>query len=205
MLVINYHIALKYKHEGLSPDTIQLYFRGTVGLSFGAFNHNGLSITLTGNANDYVGKGMFGGRIVIGNTGLYGATGGELYAAGKAGERFAVKNSGAVAVSEGAAHHLCEYMTGGVVVALGKVGYNAGAGMTGGTIYFFNRHRTSRNMLNDSCVSSLDVHEEKDIQSLKVLIQNQYNYTESPLAGEILYNLDEAIRHFFKVIPRFEV
>ncbi|MDW8097427.1 MAG: glutamate synthase large subunit, partial [Aquificaceae bacterium] len=129
-----YHIAVRKKDEGLPEDTINIIFKGTAGQSFGAFNHRGMSLTLIGDANDYVGKGMFGGRIVIrpsdvedtqnhvimGNTCLYGAIGGELFAAGKAGERFAVRNSGALAVIEGAGMHCCEYMTGGLVVVLGK-------------------------------------------------------------------------------------
>jgi glutamate synthase (NADPH/NADH) large chain len=132
---LSYHVAVKYRENGLPPDTIKLTFSGTAGQSFGAFNHRGLSLTLLGDANDYVGKGMFGGRIVIipsnpvnpdmnvimGNTVLYGATGGELYASGSAGERFAVRNSGATAVVEGTGHHVCEYMTGGTVV-FGNVG-----------------------------------------------------------------------------------
>ncbi|MCC6347909.1 MAG: glutamate synthase subunit alpha, partial [Nitrospirales bacterium] len=142
---LSYHISLQYGDAGLPDDTITLIFRGTAGQSFGAFNHRGLSLTLIGDANDYVGKGMFGGRIVVrpptdrethtqviaGNTVLYGAVGGEFFAAGKTGERFGVRNSGAVAVVEGAGHHLCEYMTRGTVVVLGDAGYNIGAGMTG--------------------------------------------------------------------------
>ena len=137
---LNYHISRKYGDAGLPADTIRVIFRGTAGQSFGAFNHRGLSLTLIGEANDYAGKGMYGGRIVIrpeglskphkhiivGNTVLYGATGGEFYAAGRAGERFAVRNSGAIAVVEGAGQHLCEYMTRGTVVVLGEAEYNVG-------------------------------------------------------------------------------
>ncbi|MFA5354750.1 MAG: glutamate synthase large subunit, partial [Thermodesulfovibrionales bacterium] len=138
---LNYHISRIYGNTGLPPNTITLRFHGTAGQSFGAFNHKGLSLFLTGEANDYVGKGMYGGRIVIsnpegkgeskeviaGNTLLYGATGGEFFAAGTAGERFCVRNSGAVAVVEGAGDHLCEYMTGGTVLVLGEAGSNIGA------------------------------------------------------------------------------
>ncbi|MDW8237617.1 MAG: glutamate synthase-related protein, partial [Aquificaceae bacterium] len=133
---LSYYISILYGDRGLEEDTINLNFIGTAGQSFGAFNHRGITLTLIGNANDYVGKGMYGGKIIIkpadvkdphlhvsiGNTCLYGATGGELYCLGKAGERFGVRNSGAIAIVEGAGMHCCEYMTGGIVVVLGEVG-----------------------------------------------------------------------------------
>lgn len=211
---LNYYIALKHRDSGLPPDTIRLSFRGTAGQSFGAFNHKGLSITLTGRANDYVGKGMYGGRIavrtlsgeshnnvIVGNTVLYGAIGGEFYAAGKAGERFAVRNSGSTAVIEGTGHHLCEYMTGGTVVVLGKVGCNTGAGMTGGTIYIYDKDSNLKSTLNTLYVYALDVRDESDRQLLKAIIQNHRKYTGSALAGEIIEDFEVSIQYFFKVLP----
>jgi glutamate synthase (NADPH/NADH) large chain len=212
---LSYHVAVKYRENGLPPDTIKLTFSGTAGQSFGAFNHRGISLTLIGDANDYVGKGMFGGRIVIipsnpvnpdmnvimGNTVLYGATGGELYASGSAGERFAVRNSGATAVVEGTGHHVCEYMTGGTVVVLGKVGYNVGAGMTGGSIYIYDEKNNLKNMLNSSYVKCTHIEKEEDARKLRTLLEKHYSYTKSLRAGEILDAFDRAIKHFCNVSP----
>ncbi|ADC89619.1 Glutamate synthase (ferredoxin) [Thermocrinis albus DSM 14484] len=207
-----YHIAVRYRDQGLPEDTVCLTFVGTAGQSFGAFNHRGMSLTLIGDANDYVGKGMYGGRIVIkpsdvretnlhvimGNTCLYGATGGELYAAGRAGERFAVRNSGAIAVIEGAGMHCCEYMTGGVVVVLGPVGFNVGAGMTGGYAY----------ILDDELEKKINPHyvtvrrlKEDEVAELRGLIEKHHRYTESPWAALILNNWPEFSQRFYKVIP----
>jgi glutamate synthase (NADPH/NADH) large chain len=146
-------VARRYGHEGLADETIHVRLRGTVGQSFGAFLARGVTLELTGDANDYVGKGLSGGRIVVrqpeeairdaganiivGNTVLYGAIQGEAYFNGVAGERFAVRNSGATAVVEGAGDHACEYMTGGLVVILGDVGRNFAAGMSGGIAYVY--------------------------------------------------------------------
>ena len=191
---LNYHIAVRYRDEGLPADTIRLIFRGTAGQSFGAFNHKGLSLTLVGEANDYVGKGMFGGRIIIrpdhmrycrdcvvmGNTVLYGAIGGEFYAAGKAGERFAVRNSGATAVVEGTGHHLCEYMTRGTVLVLGDLGYNVGAGMTGGVIYIYDEHDKLNGRLNNSYVTATGLDDKEEADAVRSLLENHYTYTESP-------------------------
>jgi glutamate synthase (NADPH/NADH) large chain len=212
---LNYHIALRYRDNGLPPDTIRLTFRGTAGQSFGAFNHRGLSLTLIGEANDYTGKGMFGGRVVIkpegiqephrhviaGNTVLYGAIGGEFYAAGKAGERFAVRNSGATAVIEGTGHHLCEYMTRGTVVVLGEVGYNAGAGMSGGLIYIYDERDILATRLNNSYVQSYPLEDREDVVRLKSLLEMHCQYTESNRAKEILNNFETSLRYFKKVIP----
>ncbi len=207
-----YHIAIRYRDEGLPEDTIQLVFYGTAGQSFGAFNHKGMSLTLIGDANDYVGKGMYGGRIVIkpvgvkdphnhvimGNTCLYGATGGELYASGRAGERFAVRNSGAVAVIEGAGMHCCEYMTGGVVVVLGPVGVNFGAGMTGGYAYVLDEEIQARINAGYVIARALKVEEKEELRSL---VERHYHYTESPWAGYLLENWEEFSEKFKKVIP----
>ena len=209
---LSYYIGRKYKDEGLPEDTIKLVFKGTAGQSFGAFNHRGVSITLLGDANDYVGKGMYGGRIVIrptdvedtqnhfivGNTVLYGATGGEVYIAGKAGERFAVRNSGAIAVVEGVGLHCCEYMTGGVVVVLGPVGYNLGAGMTGGYAYVLDE--TLEKKINPSYVM-VRKPREKEIEELRELIQRHVNYTQSAWGRYILENFQEFVEKFYKVIP----
>ncbi len=211
---LNYHISLQYRDNGLPPDTLRLTFRGTAGQSFGAFNHRGLSITLIGDANDYVGKGMFGGKIIIrppdirdchehviaGNTVLYGATGGEFYGAGRAGERFGVRNSGATAVIEGTGHHPCEYMTRGTVVVLGEVGYNVGAGMTGGTLYVYDEHNKLNNKLNSSYVVSYGLEDISEIERLKSLIGNHYMYTDSHIAGAILESFGTLLKCFKKVI-----
>jgi glutamate synthase (NADPH/NADH) large chain len=211
---LNYHIALCYRDEGLPADTVRLIFKGTAGQSFGAFNHKGLSLTLFGEANDYVGKGMFGGKIIIrpghtgycrdcvvmGNTALYGATGGEFYAAGKAGERFAVRNSGVTAVVEGTGHHLCEYMTRGTVVVIGETGYNIGAGMTGGIIYIYDEHDKLNGRLNGSYVTATGL-DEKDATSIKSLLEHHYSCTESHRAGAILERFDAALKRFKKITP----
>ncbi len=214
---LNYYIAQKYKEEGLPPNTIRLTFKGTAGQSFGAFNHRGLSLTLIGDANDYVAKGMFGGRIaiipsdiedephrhvIVGNTVLYGAIGGEFYAAGMAGERFAVRNSGGRAVIEGTGHHLCEYMTRGTVVVLGEVGYNVGAGMTGGTIYILDKEDDLRDRINTSYVKIEDVHDNKDIEELRSLIESHYAHTGSMAAEDIISGFDGALTQFKKVVPK---
>ena len=212
---INYYIAVRYRDEGLPEDTIKLTFRGTAGQSFGAFNHRGVTLKLIGDANDYVGKGMWGGKIILvpegvekthenvimGNTCLYGAIGGELYAAGRAGERFGVRNSGAVAVVEGTGHHLCEYMTGGIIVSLGEVGYNVGGGMTGGHAYILDESGTLEHKLNYSYVYARRLVGEEEIEELRSLVEKHYNYTGSPRAKEVLSNFDEFLGRFWKVIP----
>ncbi len=212
---INYYISVKYRDEGLPEDTIKLTFRGTAGQSFGAFNHRGVTLKLIGDANDYVGKGMWGGKIILipqgvekthenvimGNTCLYGAIGGELYAAGRAGERFGVRNSGAVAVVEGTGHHCCEYMTGGIIVSLGEVGYNVGGGMTGGHAYILDESQTLEHKLNYSYVYARRLVGEEEIAELRSLIEKHYQYTGSPRAKEILDNFDSFLPKFWKVIP----
>jgi glutamate synthase (NADPH/NADH) large chain len=211
---LNYYIAKKYGDKGLLEDTIRLTFRGRAGQSFGAFNSNGLSLTLIGEANDYVGKGMAGGRIIIkpsdlkeshknvivGNTVLYGATGGEFYGAGIAGERFAVRNSGALAVIEGTGTHLCEYMTRGTVVVLGESGYNIGGGMKGGVLYILDEFDNLSLRINNSDVRiSLLTAEEASF--LRDIIKRHHFYTKSERAEEILNRFDELLIYFKKVIP----
>jgi len=213
---LNYFIARKYGDRGLPDDTVQLTFKGTAGQSFGAFNHRGLSLTLVGDANDYTCKGMYGGRIaiipadiphephkhvIVGNTVLYGATGGEFYAAGMAGERFAVRNSGARAVIEGTGHHLCEYMTRGTVVVLGDVGLNVGAGMTGGVIYVLDSHDRLGSRINAAYVKAGRLEAEGDIGELKTLVASHFRYTGSLQADDILTDFKNALRRFKKVVP----
>jgi glutamate synthase (NADPH/NADH) large chain len=170
-------IAKKYGHEGLSEDTIWLSFTGTAGQAFGAWGARGLTLELIGEANDYVGKGLSGGKlivrpnpasgivpeesIIVGNTVLYGAIEGECYFRGIAGERFAVRNSGAVAVVEGAGDHCCEYMTGGVVVVLGPTGRNFAAGMSGGIAYVLDEDGTFESRCNMAMVDLLEIPEEE--------------------------------------------
>jgi glutamate synthase (NADPH/NADH) large chain len=158
---------------------------------------------------------MFGGKIIIkpanikdphnhiivGNTVLYGATGGQLYAAGRAGERFAVRNSGATAVIEGTGHHLCEYMTAGVVVVLGEVGHNVGAGMTGGVILIYDEHATLQSRLNKSSVHAVGLSDTDDIQVLRSLLTEHHKNTESVRARDILATFEDSMKYFRKVQP----
>lgn len=211
-------IAQQYGNKGKAQQRIELNFIGTAGQSFGAFLTGSLYLTLTGDANDYVGKGMAGGCITIkphpgsafiahettimGNTCLYGATGGKLFAAGKAGERFAVRNSGSVSVVEGIADNGCEYMTGGVVCILGKTGVNFGAGMTGGFAYIYNREGGLEKRLNKELVENLSlldlpIHQEH----LRGLIAEHTFATGSELGEWILDHWNEALEHFVLVKP----
>jgi len=214
-------IARRWGDRGMEDQPIALDFHGTAGQSFGAFNAGGLLLKLTGEANDYVGKGMAGGRIVLtspdgvrynpaitpimGNTCLYGATGGELYAAGTAGERFAVRNSGALAVIEGAGDHCCEYMTGGVVVILGRTGINFGAGMTGGFAYVLDIARDFVDRYNHELI---DIHHiapdvmENHVHHLRCLIQRHQELTGSLRAGEVLDDFRRLLPKFWLVKPK---
>jgi glutamate synthase (ferredoxin) len=192
-------------------------FEGEAGQSFGAFLTDGVDFTLHGEANDYVGKGMGGGRIVIvppendagdphlvGNTVLYGATGGELFVAGRGGERFCVRNSGATAVVEGVGDHCCEYMTGGRVVVLGPAGNNMGAGMTGGEIYVFDPGASLPVRVNPELVEAHRPAEEH-LPILKALVERHLELTGSAKAGEILADWDRAKRAFWRVAPKEDV
>jgi len=209
-------IARKFGQNGLEEDTIQFKFTGSAGQSFGAFCVKGVTLTLIGEANDYVGKGLCGGKlivappdgtlfdpettIIIGNTSLYGATSGEVYAYGMAGERFAVRNSGATAVIEGVGDHGCEYMTGGVVVVLGKTGRNFAAGMSGGVAFVLNEQGHFEKQCNLSLVALEKVMEMKDQTLLKGLIERHARYTGSKKAKNILKDFDRMLPHFVKVI-----
>ncbi|MBF0107929.1 MAG: glutamate synthase large subunit [Magnetococcales bacterium] len=209
-------ISKRFGADGLPDNTINIQFSGVAGQSFGAFNVKGVSLSLEGAANDYVGKGMSGGRISIrfhpasqlipeeniiaGNTILYGATGGEAYFSGVVGERFAVRNSGAVAVVEGLGDHGCEYMTGGVVVVLGKTGRNFAAGMSGGVAYVLDRDGRFRSRCNTSMVA-LDTLDPGDEQVLREVIEKHQRYTSSRLAQRILEDWQQKRLQFIKVMP----
>jgi glutamate synthase (NADPH) large chain len=238
-------VAKRHGHAGLPDDTIALSLKGTAGQSFGAFLARGVSLTLTGDANDYVGKGLSGGRVVVrqppearrdptrniivGNTVLYGAIAGEAYFEGVAGERFAVRNSGAVAVVEGVGDHGCEYMTGGVVVVLGDTGRNFAAGMSGGVAYVYDPRKRFDPLCNKAMVdleavevtpvgadeagrpSQRSVSAENsgmgdmlrfDAERLRILIERHHLHTGSRRAAEILENWDQVLPSFVKVMPR---
>jgi glutamate synthase domain-containing protein 3 len=210
-------IAKRYGNTGLPDDTIVLNFRGAAGQSFGAFGARGLTMVLEGEANDYLGKGLSGAKIIVkpfpgsefdpseniiaGNVILYGATGGEIYILGKAGERFAIRNSGAYAVVEGVGDHGCEYMTGGRVVVLGSTGMNFAAGMSGGIAYVYDPLQHFDRNCNLEMVDLELVLEEKDIQELKQMICRHVKYTGSKKASEILTNWDASLPYFIKVFP----
>ncbi|RME79181.1 MAG: glutamate synthase subunit alpha [Chloroflexi bacterium] len=211
-------IAARYGDQGLPDGTINLTFHGSAGQSFGAFNVNGVNITLIGEANDYVGKGMNGGQIIIrpplkselvasdniivGNTVLYGATGGSMFIAGRAGERFAVRNSGATAVVEGIGDHGCEYMTGGVVVVLGRVGYNFGAGMSGGVAFVLDEGHYLPQRINPDMVQLVRVTTPADMEILRHLIQRHVRLTGSTRGQAILNEWPTRLGLFWKVAPR---
>ncbi len=210
-------VAVKYGYEGLPDNTINCTFRGSAGQSFGAFLAKGISFRLEGDANDYVGKGLSGGRIVIvppegstfppeeniiaGNTILYGATSGEVYVNGRVGERFCVRNSGATAVVEGVGDHCCEYMTGGRTVVLGDTGRNFAAGMSGGVAYVWNPRGDFDYFCNMGMVELSLIEDMADNRELYRLIGNHYKHTRSPLAGGMLDNWNEYVGQFIKVIP----
>ena len=212
-------IAKKYGEKGLPDSTIKIKFKGSAGQSFGAFAVKGVDIRLEGETNDYFGKGLSGGRISIlpparrsddfkaeeniiaGNTGLYGATSGELYINGKVGERFGVRNSGAIAVIEGAGDHCCEYMTGGRVVVLGKTGRNFAAGMSGGVAYVYDPDHTFDYFCNMDMVELSLVEDSVSRKELLELIRQHYLHTGSALAGRMLDDWHRYIEDFIQVVP----
>lgn len=212
-------IARAHGNKGFKGK-IMVEFDGSAGQSFGAFVLPGLSVRLNGEANDYVGKGMHGGEIVVvpdadagfiaaessivGNACLYGATGGDFHANGRAGERFGVRNSGAFAVAEGAGDHCCEYMTGGVVVMLGSVGRNVGAGMTGGVGYFFDEEGSFENMVNGEIVKTQRIATEAGELQLKKMIERHFELTGSERAEEILNDWETKKNLFWQVFPPSE-
>ena len=216
-------IARRFGRDGLTGAGLDLVFTGSAGQSFGVWATNGMNLRLHGDANDYVGKGMSGGRIaisphpsssivakrsaIIGNTCLYGATGGELYAAGQAGERFAVRNSGATAVVEAVGYHGCEYMTGGTVVVLGRTGSNFAAGMTGGRAFVLDMNENFERRCNPEqvTVTQLDTREDSaDKARLKALIQAHVHFTGSDWGQRILDNFEHFMLRFRVVEPKNE-
>ncbi|WP_271764666.1 glutamate synthase large subunit [Aquimarina algiphila] len=215
--ILSNEISKIYGAQGLPDNTLKLNFTGAAGQSFGAFATKGLTMIVNGNTNDYLGKGLSGAKLIIkvpeeatitpennvitGNVTLYGATDGEVYINGKAGERFCVRNSGAKAVVEGIGDHGCEYMTGGVAVILGEVGRNFGAGMSGGIAYIYDDKKTFEAHCNKESLNLDPVIEQKDIDELKTLIENHYNATLSPLAQRILENWEKELPKFIKIFP----
>ena len=210
-------IAGKYGNEGLPDKTVNVKFKGSAGQSFGAFLTHGVDFKLEGECNDYFAKGLSGGRvsilppirsnfaaednIIAGNTGLYGATSGELYVNGKVGERFGVRNSGAVAVIEGAGDHCCEYMTGGRVVVLGETGRNFAAGMSGGVAYVWDKNHNFDYFCNMDMVEINLVDDTGYRKELHELIRQHYLYTGSKLARTMLDDWNRYVEDFIQVVP----
>ncbi len=204
-------------HDGLTEDSITLNCKGAAGQSFGAFIPRGLTISLIGDANDYLGKGLSGGKLIVkapedalyeaenniiaGNVALYGATSGECYIAGMAGERFCVRNSGATAVVEGVGEHGCEYMTGGRAVILGPTGKNFAAGMSGGVAYVYDENSCLYRNLNKELVLMEKVEGRTDYEELKSMLEKHVKYTGSSKAKKILENYDDELKNFKKIIP----
>ncbi len=215
--MLSHEISRRFGSKGLPDGKIEFRFRGSAGQSFGAFGAGGVHFILEGEANDYFGKGLSGARlvvvpdreakfdtsenIIIGNVALYGATSGEAYIMGMAGERFAVRNSGVRAVVEGIGDHGCEYMTGGVVVVLGDTGKNFAAGMSGGMAFIFNPHGKFEKRVNAEMVD-LDPMEDADHELVRNMIRNHFNYTGSNRALNMLNDWDAAKQYFVKVMPR---
>ena len=215
--IISNEISKLWGAKGLPNDTLKINLEGSAGQSFGAWITKGMTLNLEGDANDFVGKGLSGGKIIIypprdshfvpeenillGNVALYGATGGEAYFRGIAAERFCVRNSGARVVVEGIGDHGCEYMTGGRAVILGETGRNFGAGMSGGIAYVYNPKGNFIKKCNTSTFELEDLVIKEDINELKELISNHYKYTNSTVAEKILLNWKKEIKHFSKVMP----
>ncbi|EGS23166.1 glutamate synthase-like protein [Thermochaetoides thermophila DSM 1495] len=214
---LSYQISKRYGEKGLPPDTVHVNIKGSAGQSFGAFLAPGITLELEGDANDYVGKGLSGGRIIIypprsatfkaeeniliGNVCLYGATSGTCFFRGVAAERFAVRNSGATAVVEGVGDHGCEYMTGGRVVVLGSTGRNFAAGMSGGIAYVLDVDGDFLSKLNSEMVEAGPLEDPEEIAFVRGLIEDHHHYTGSELAARILVDFNRALRRFIKVLP----
>ncbi|HEY4367953.1 MAG TPA: glutamate synthase large subunit [Steroidobacteraceae bacterium] len=211
-------VTRKYGATGLPEDTIDISFKGSAGQSFGAFVPRGMTFHLEGDANDYVGKGLSGGKlilfphaaskfaswenIIVGNVALYGATSGEAYIAGMAGERFCVRNSGVHAVVEAVGDHGCEYMTGGRVIVLGAVGRNFGAGMSGGVAYVFDENGDMRKRVNGDMVDIGPLDEPEEIAAVRAMIERHLQYTNSKRARQLLDDWDTTVGRFVRVMPR---
>ena len=216
--ILGSEVTRRYGAGGLPDDTVRLYFQGSAGQSFGAFVPKGITLTMEGDANDYFGKGLSGGKlivfppaeatfvpeenIIVGNVSFYGATSGEAYIRGVAGERFCVRNSGAQAVVEGVGDHACEYMTGGRVVVLGATGRNFAAGMSGGIAYVLDGEGTFPGRCNYEMVSIEKLKNPGEIGEVKEMIERHLGFTGSELAQRVLNNWDETVRKFVKVIPK---
>jgi glutamate synthase (NADPH/NADH) large chain len=215
--MLSHEVAKKYGEKGLPIDTIHINLKGSAGQSLGAFLSKGVTLELEGDSNDYVGKGLSGGRIiiypdkksqfiaeenvVIGNVALYGATSGRAYIRGKAAERFCVRNSGAKAIVEGVGDHGCEYMTGGRVVILGETGINFAAGMSGGIAYVWNPHGNLQDNCNTGTVDLDPVETDEEIAELFELIEYHFIYTKSEVARKVLDQWPTNLNQFTKVMP----
>jgi glutamate synthase domain-containing protein 2/glutamate synthase domain-containing protein 1/glutamate synthase domain-containing protein 3 len=216
--IVGSEITKRYGSEGLPDDTIKLKFQGSAGQSFGAFVPKGMTLELEGDANDYFGKGLSGGKLIlypdasarfkpednmiVGNVAFYGATSGEAYIHGRAGERFCVRNSGVKAVVETVGDHGCEYMTGGKVVVLGTTGRNFAAGMSGGMAYVIDEHGNFGKNCNQEMVFLEELTDEEEIQEVKGMIRRHADYTDSNRAWKILAKWKEMVPHFVKVYPK---
>ena len=216
--MVGSEITRCYGPEGLPEDTVHFHFHGSAGQSFGAFIPPGVTLELEGDANDYFGKGLSGGKvivyppagstfraeenIIIGNVALYGGTGGEAYIRGMAGERFGVRNSGVSAVVEGVGDHACEYMTGGRVVVLGQTGRNFAAGMSGGVAYVLDWTGDFAARTNKEMVGLGPLQEPQEIDELKALVQRHADWTNSELAWRVLIRWEELLPRFVKVMPK---
>ncbi|MEC7641005.1 MAG: glutamate synthase large subunit [Nitrospinota bacterium] len=216
--MLSYHVSVKHGEEGLPEDTISVNFKGSAGQSFGAFLAPGITFHLEGDANDYLGKGLSGGTIIahpakettfvaednilVGNVVLYGAIAGKAFLRGMAGERFCIRNSGCETVIEGVGEHGCEYMTGGIVVVLGEVGRNFAAGMSGGIAYVWDRQGDFRINCNTGMVDLLPVEEKEDIHTLRRLIEEHCQSTDSAVATLVLKQWESTLPQFVKVYPR---
>jgi glutamate synthase (NADPH/NADH) large chain len=216
--IVSYEVTKKYGPKGLPEDTIRLQFKGSAGQSFGAFVTRGITLSIEGDANDYVGKGLSGGKLIIypspsatfkaeenmiiGNVALYGATAGEVYLCGLAGERFGVRNSGVDTVVEGIGDNGCEYMTGGRVVVLGRAGRNFGAGMSGGIAYVLDETGDFAKRVNTQMVGIEKLESAKEIAEVRQLVQNHLNYTKSDRAKQLLDQWDLTVPKFVKVLPK---
>jgi len=216
--LLGYEITSRYGGEGLPDDTIRIHFTGSAGQSFGAFIPKGITLILEGDSNDYLGKGLSGGKIIVyppreatfapeenilvGNVVLYGATSGEAYFRGVAGERFAVRNSGALTVVEGVGDHGCEYMTGGRVVVIGKTGRNFAAGMSGGTAYVLDEAGDFKRRCNLGMVDLEPLEAPPDVEEVQELLRRHVRYTQSRMAERILADWDAMQPRFVKVMPR---
>ncbi|MDZ7379664.1 MAG: glutamate synthase subunit alpha, partial [candidate division KSB1 bacterium] len=216
--ILGSELTRRFGAEGLPDDTIHLHFQGSAGQSFGAFVPQGITLELEGDANDYCGKGLSGGKIIlyppagstfvpedniiVGNVAFYGATKGEAYIRGMAGERFCVRNSGVHAVIEAVGDHGCEYMTGGRVVVLGQTGRNFAAGMSGGIAYVLDEADEFRSRCNLETVTLEPLNDPKEIAEVRDLIQRHARYTRSERGWRVLAMWDELLPKFVKVMPK---